>query len=239
MATSALAQQRDPSERGDDYYSRIAAPIHTVLLICLQGGLSYSSKIRLEHSHAAANLSRVTIYERTIFAEWFVLALVIIGVRLHGSPLSTVLGKRWSSAKEFTRDLGLGVAFLMISLVVMAIFGTLSGPPDAMTKLLLPHGSLEVILWIVLSLTAGICEEGIYRGYLQRQFTAFTKSVPAGIILAAAAFGAAHAYQGIAKALQIAALGAILGVLAYWRRSVRPGMISHALQDLLALVARH
>ena len=36
----------------------------------------------------------------------------------------------------------------------------------------------------------------IFRGYLQRQFTVLTKSIPAGILLSGATFGAAHAYQG-------------------------------------------
>jgi membrane protease YdiL (CAAX protease family) len=239
MATTVLAQPQDAPERARDYYQRIAAPLHTVLLVCLQGGLSYWSKIRLEHTHAAGVVNRIHIYERTIFTEWFVLALVLAGVRLYGSPLSAVLGERWRSVRQVAGDLGFGVAALMISLLAMAIFGTLSGPPDSTTRMLLPQGGIEIAWWIALSLTAGICEEAIYRGYLQRQFTAFTRNVPAGIILAAAAFGAAHAYQGIGRVVQIATLGAVLGILAYWRKTVRPGMIGHALQDLLALVAGH
>ncbi len=62
---------------------------------------------------------------------------------------------------------------------------------------------------------------------------ALTKSAPAGILLSAAAFGAAHMYQGFRRATLIGLLGAMLGILAYWRRSVRPGMIAHAWQDSL------
>jgi hypothetical protein len=65
---------------------------------------------------------------------------------------------------------------------------------------------------------------------------ALTKNVPAGILIAAAAFGAAHAYQGWANATVIGLEGALLGVLAYWRRSVRPGMIAHAWKDAIAPV---
>src|SRR5947209_2124421 len=55
---------------------------------------------------------------------------------------------------------------------------------------LLPHRGIELTLWIALSVSAGI-------GYLQRQFMGMTKSAPAGILLAAATFGAAHAHQGL------------------------------------------
>ena len=68
---------------------------------------------------------------------------------------------------------------------------------------------------------------------------ALTKSVPAGIIFPAVAFGVAHSYQGLARASMIAVMGAMSGILAYWCRSVRPGMIAHALQDLLGGLVRH
>jgi len=32
---------------------------------------------------------------------------------------------------------------------------------------ILPHGGTEITLWIALSVTAGICEETVFRGYLQ------------------------------------------------------------------------
>jgi len=98
---------------------------------------------------------------------------------------------------------------------------------------------VEKELWVVLSITAGICEEAIYRSYLQRQFIALTKSVPLGIVLSALVFGAAHSYQGLAQAMLIGTLGAMGGTLAYWRRSVRPGMIAHVLQDVLGGFIRH
>ena len=101
------------------------------------------------------------------------------------------------------------------------------------------QGRIEIALWVGLSLTAGICEEAIYRGYLQKQFVALTRSVPAGIILSALAFGSAHSYQGSKRVLMISVMGAMSGILAHWSRSVRPGMIAHALQDVLGAFLRH
>lgn len=113
------------------------------------------------------------------------------------------------------------------------------GGADQATQFLLPRGGIETALWIVVALTAGICEEAIYRGYLQKQFIALTKNVPAGILLSAAAFGLAHSYQGVARASMIGVMGAMGGILAYWCRSVRPGMIAHSLQDVLGAFVRH
>ena len=88
-----------------------------------------------------------------------------------------------------------------------------------------------------------MCIRDSFRGYLQRQFMALTKSAPAGIVLSAATFGAAHAYQGFRMMVLIALYGAMFGILAYWRGSVRPGMIAHAWNDslngVIASLARH
>jgi uncharacterized protein len=85
--------------------------------------------------------------------------------------------------------------------------------------------------------TAGICEEAIFRSYLQKQFTAWTGNETAGLFLSAAAFGAGHGYQGAKATVVLAAYGLMFGILAQRRKSLRPGMITHALHDTLAGLA--
>ena len=87
---------------------------------------------------------------------------------------------------------------------------------------------------MIVSILAGISEEAIYRGYLQKQFAALTGSLPAGILISAAAFGAVHVYQGWSRATVIAISAILFGVVAHWRRTVRPGMFAHGLQDAIA-----
>ena len=112
-------------------------------------------------------------------------------------------------------------------------------PHRAAAQLLLPRGWLEVGLWIGLSLSAAFCEELTFRGYFQIQFGAFTRSPAAGLVLQALLFGVAHAYQGPRSVILIALYGALFGAVALWRRSLRPGMVAHALTDLvLGLLAR-
>ena len=102
----------------------------------------------------------------------------------------------------------------MGSIAVLSIFGAHTKAPDSATQFLLPQGRLESALWIVMSLTAEICEEALFRGYFQRQFMALTRSAAFGIFLSAATFGAAHAYQGLHHAAQI---GLLAQCLACWR----------------------
>jgi membrane protease YdiL (CAAX protease family) len=164
---------------------------------------------------------------------------VLAGVWLNGSSIFTIIGERWRSLRRFCEDAGIGILFLIASILLTSIVGGHGGGVDTKTQFLLPQGRAEMALWVVLSISAGICEEAVYRGYLQKQFMAMTKSVHTGIVLSGLAFGAAHSYQGWAHASVIGTMGMMGGILAYWRRSVRPGMIAHALQDLLGALVRH
>ena len=151
------------------------------------------------------NPHRARLYVLTLFFEWLLFFLVLAGVRRSGKPVLIVLGDRWHSVRQALRDIGIAAAFWIVSAVLLWILGWLLriAALGRNMQYILPHGGAEITLWIAISVTAGICEETIFRGYLQRQFMALTKSVPAGILLSAAAFGAAHAYQGFRMVILI------------------------------------
>jgi membrane protease YdiL (CAAX protease family) len=89
-----------------------------------------------------------------------------------------------------------------------------------------------IVLWVLLSISAGISEELVFRGYLQRQLTAFTGRASLALFLQVAIFGIAHGYRGVRNCLAIAIYGALFTLLALWRKSLRPGMIAHAWTDI-------
>lgn len=196
-------------------------------------------------SRASHPADRDYIYLRSMLSEWLLLGFVLGGVRLYGGSVAAVLGRRWRSPGDVARDLAIGLAFWMVDLVVTSTLGSLGphGGDNSAILFLLPHGPAETALWMLLSLTAGICEEAVYRGYLQRQCLALTNQVVPAIMLPALAFGLVHLYQGWERAAVIACGGILSGLLAHWRRSVRPGMIAHAFQDgtapLLLRLVRH
>ncbi len=99
---------------------------------------------------------------------------------------------------------------------------------------LAPRGIAEATLWV--SISAGISEELVFRGYLQRQLTAFTGRTSVATFLQVAVFGIAHGYQSISSCLTIAIYGALFTLLALWRKSLRPGMIAHAGTDIVGLL---
>jgi uncharacterized protein len=228
MESSALV------ESASDRYPQIASPIHTILVLAAMGGWAIWHKIFADQLSAAANPSRVHFYIATIFYEWLLFVLVVACVRRSGASALIVLGDHWHSVRQVLRDIGVAAGFWMVAWVLLWVLSWLLRTAALGRNVsMLPHRGIELTLWIVLSVTAGICEETIFRGYLQRQFMTLTKSAPTGILLSAAAFGAAHAYQGLRMVVLIGLYGAMFGILAYWRGSVRPGIVAHAWQDSL------
>lgn len=228
METSAVAQS------ASDRYPQVASPVHTILVLAVLGGWSFWHKISADQLSVAANPNRIRFYLETLVYEWLLFVLVVAGVKRSGASVLIVLGDRWRSVRQVLRDIGIAVAFWIVAALLLWIFGWLLRVAALGRNVsMLPQRCIELTVWIALSITAGICEETIFRGYLQRQFMALTKSAPVGILLSAATFGAAHAYQGSRMMILIALYGAMFGILAHWRGSVRPGMISHAWQDSL------
>jgi len=228
MDTPALDQP------ASDRYRQIASPIHTIVVLAAMGGWAIWHKSFADQLSTAANPNRLRFYIVTLFYEWLLFVLVVAGVRRSGASVFIVLGDHWHSVREVLRDIGIAAGFWIVAAALLWILGWLLRIAALGRNVsMLPQRGVELTLWIALSVTAGICEETIFRGYLQRQFMALTKSTPAGILLSAAAFGGAHAYQSFRMVILIGMYGAMFGILAYWRGSVRPGMIAHAWQDSL------
>jgi len=212
----------------------IASPWHTLIVVVIALLNAYRASIYAAQARTGLGTSRSYLYLRIIAFEFAVLAVVALGLWLRDSSLQNILGERWRSMGQMLRDLGIGVALWFVAIIVVSVLSSHSGPADGTIAFLLPQTPMEMMLWVLVSSVAGISEEAIYRGYLQRQFTALTQSVPAGVLISAAIFGGVHAYQGWSRAVVIAISAILFGAVAHWRGTVRPGMFAHGLQDEIA-----
>jgi len=218
----------------------VASAFHTVLLLTIVLGWSYLGVIRAGHIRGGVAPNRMAMYLTTMIFEWFLFALIYVGLRLRAVSMREIIGPKWSSFQAVMIDLGVACVFWVCALIILTVAGRLLRITPEMQRsvfFLLPQTGAEICVWILLSTTAGICEETIFRGYLQRQFTSWTRSAVAGVILSAVVFGAAHSYQGGRQPFLIGIFGALFGILAVMRKSTKPGMIAHALQDSVSGIA--
>jgi hypothetical protein len=164
--------------------------------------------------------------------EWVMVAVVWLGIRLRKVSLRNLVGGRWESGRAVLRDLGIVALFFVASNLVSAVLTQfLKVDAGRAVRDLLPHSEVEVALYLMMALTAGICEEIVFRGYLQRQFTALTGNAGAAVVAQGILFAVFHGNQGLKFMAIVGVYGCLLGALAWWRRSLRPGMIAHFLQD--------
>ena len=235
MTTAPLPPPSEPEPRA----TPVAAWWHTALLIFIIVGISaYQGQPRFV-TRAAQFPTRIPIYIGTLIYELFLFGYVwLLGLLPRKVKIRELIGGRWRRFEDFLIDVATAFLFWGVVLIVLGILQLLlhfSGVESA--KPLLPQNLTEVSVFAVLAVVAGFCEEFVFRGYLQRQFLAWTGTAWIAIVLQAIIFGSAHLYQGWRSVIAITIYGALFGILAWYRKSLRPGMMQHAMQDSLAGIA--
>jgi membrane protease YdiL (CAAX protease family) len=225
--------------------NNLIAPLwHTAVIVglILINSFAGSSKVSAVHD----SVSRILLYGGTFVTQLVLILLVWFGIRLRGVRMRDLIGGRWKTVEAFLLDVGLAIGFLIVALLLLfgvrIALGTidlhnLAKSQDETLRILAPiapHTYLEAGLFVLLSVCAGLFEEIIFRGYLQRQFGALGQNSVVGITASAVIFGLAHGYQGSRMMVAIGVFGVFFGIMAYLRKSLRPGMIAHAVQDSIA-----
>ncbi len=239
MATIALTKIAFPSPR------LIAPRWHTTLLVTLFLTLAISGAFFQRHARSHREMLQlhphvVPLYLSLIAMEWGLFVWVWRGgLRRTRTKLSELIGGKWTSAKDVLVDCGLAFGLWAVwTLFEMAWHRWLGPGHAASIQTYLPQRAMEILLWIGVSISAGFCEELVFRGYFQKQFETFTHSRWVALFLQAVLFGISHGYQGIEACVKIACFGALYGVFAVWRKSLRPGMMAHAWGDILSGIFR-
>lgn len=238
MATSGTAASLH------DATTPVAPWWHTALVFLLLLSASISSA----HFHALPRIPIAGLSPKlaglvvTLFMEWLIVFVIWLGLRSRGVPLRHLVSARWQKPTSILKDLGWALAFLLVATPCLAaVSRVLHASYDA--KAILPTNALELTLWLLLAATAGFCEELTFRGYFQRQFSAWSGNRVAGLALQGLVFGMAHGYQGWRMMTVIMIFGWMFGALALWRKSLAPGMLAHWIEDsaggLLNFFAHH
>lgn len=179
--------------------------------------------------------ARTKLYYGIMASEWLFTACLLlfwIFERRHWSSLR--LGE--------TSLLPLGLGLLLVAAIIVLLRSrnkAIWARPDRIEKLrsgmafadpLVPATRSELSLFKLVSVTAGICEEIIFRGFLIWYFAAWMGPVLA-ILASSVVFGFGHIYLSLAHAPRTALVGVILGFLVLGTGSLWPAIIIHAALD--------
>ncbi len=173
----------------------------------------------------------------TIIIQWCVFLLLYItayreNTGLRGLGFRKLRGIDFAWAGAF-----LPVAYLLLAGVAW-LLAQVGLPMPGEISLLVPTETAGRIVWVFVSITAGVCEEAAFRGYLMTRIRLLgnLKSWVAPVVISSVVFGACHSYQGIPGLILISIYGALLALLYLKTKSIWPSVIAHFFQDFLALI---
>jgi len=100
----------------------------------------------------------------------------------------------------------------------------------------LPVTDGEKKLWTVISMTAGVAEEFLYRGFLSLALIQLIPIINLTLtaLICSIIFGLAHSYQGVSGVIRTGLYGLLFHALYIATGSIIPGIILHFSIDLSA-----
>ena len=98
----------------------------------------------------------------------------------------------------------------------------------------LPKTATERAAWVLVSLSAGICEEVLFRGFMIRHIVQLSGGMPtvAALVVSSMIFGLAHVYQGVKGFAGATVGGLMLGLLFLISGSLLACVVLHTLLDI-------
>lgn len=128
---------------------------------------------------------------------------------------------------------GLVLGMVAIAIMFVGIEKIMAIRPTRMRLLMYPRTTSETVVWsLVVSPTAGFCEEVIFRAVILWTLADMTNDIWLSVALSSVLFGLMHAYQGLVWVLATMAMGGILAMSVIYAGSLWPAIIAHTLYNM-------
>jgi uncharacterized protein len=190
---------------------------------------------------SVSSMERLVLYASTIAFQWLAVAMVAWRAWVHGYT-AAALGL-------ILHDRGRIVAAAIVGAGVIATLQWLNlrrvgrvpvesrGPLQAIAERILPQSTVELLPYLALAITAGLCEEFLYRGFAIAVFTRVGFPAWLVVVISSVLFGLAHSYQGRGGMVMTLMIGLVLGASRILFDSLVPAIIWHGAVDVVAGVA--
>jgi uncharacterized protein len=182
---------------------------------------------------------RLRLYASTIAFQWIAVAVILWRTRAHGISAA---------------QLGLAVPNPVLTVIVATVLAAIvlanqlvslrrltTHPPNAKGVLpqialkIFPQDSAERVVFFGVVFTVAICEEVIFRGFVQRAFEDWAGGlVIAGIVGSAVMFAVAHLYQGRRGIITTFVVGLLFASIRSWTGSLLAPLVAHFIADITA-----
>jgi membrane protease YdiL (CAAX protease family) len=215
-----------------------------LIFIVLGVLLPLRGKLRLQKLMVLPQIGtreRISLYASTIGFQWVAAAVVAwrawarglsleeLGLVVHGRwriliaaivGAATLGGLQWLNLRRMGRSSGKAREFMQV-----------------LAERILPQSRLELVPFLALAVTAGICEEFLYRGFAMAALTRAGLPSWSVVLLSSILFGLAHLYQGRGGLLSTLVIGTVFGTARIAYDGLVPAMTWHFAVDAVAGMA--
>lgn len=192
----------------------------------------------VQRIEAGEPANRVKLYRQTMLLEWIAFAVLGATWTLLGRPFAA-LGFIAPGGNGFW----IGAIFVALVSAYLAYAWWQARSMDQAEKAkhrdslgvlhhFVPQDERDFRSFAAVSVTAGIVEETLYRGFVLWYLLQFMP-VWAAVIVSSVVFGLGHSYQGINGVARVTGVGAIFALLYFTTGSIWVPIAGHILLDVL------
>jgi len=192
----------------------------------------------LKRVEAGEPADRIKLYRETLSLEWVAFAVLACAWYLLGRPLAD-LGFVSPAGTGFW--IGAAIVAAASAYLLFAWRQSMQMTTEekgthiaSFGNLLhfLPQSGRDLRHFTALSITAGIVEETIYRGFVLWYLFQYMPAW-AAVVVSAIGFGLGHSYQGAGGVARVTVLGLVFGALYIFTGSIWVPIVGHILLDAL------
>jgi len=213
--------------------------LYFLIIVFVQPVVGYITFNKLvRRAEAGEDINVNHIYNSTMAGHW-ALFVVLLGF--------------WALANRQWADLGfglpvdyrlyVGIALTLVAIVFMALQLRQLGSADSKTaeglrcqlgklEFIFPRNNNQLTRFYTLSVTAGIVEEAIWRGFMF-WYLGHVMPLWAAALVSSVGFGLAHVYQGAANVPKVILIGTVFAGLYLLTGSIWLPMVLHAVFDIV------
>jgi membrane protease YdiL (CAAX protease family) len=208
----------------------IQLTVYVLLVLVIMPLAAVRSKAIVTGRRGNAPPEKSSVLLRALIVQTMLFVISYIVARAHGMAI-------WSWPGLHFENLTIGAGALVLLLAAGSLSWHLRTPEERRAlwmRHLLPVTSSQWVLWLLLSVAAGIAEEAAYRGVLVVILSSVTASFVLAAILSALAFAIVHYPQGAKSVGWVFIIGLVMQAVVAATGTLYVAMGVHALYDVTA-----
>jgi membrane protease YdiL (CAAX protease family) len=208
------------------------------VIIPWRGRLRLKKLIAMQH---VSSVERIALYASTIAFQWLAVAVVTWRAWAHGYGAAELGLIANNTTRLISAAIGGGATIAALQWLNLRRMGRIPvksrGLIQAIAERILPQSTVELLPFLALAFTAGLCEEFLYRGFAMAVLARLGSPVWLAILVSSILFGLAHLYQGRGGFVSTMLIGTVLGSGRMAYDSLVPVILWHTAVDVVAGVA--